>query len=78
MIGELTATEEAARQRKATADRQRGKLWAKGMTEAQADQLDAACAEGLYDWRDWFDHRPSAAFWQGVYATWRAEHPGRF
>lgn len=78
MIGELTATEEASRQRKATADRQRGKRWAQGMTASEADQIDAARFGEEWDWREWLEEKPSAAFWQGVYATWRDEHPGRF
>jgi hypothetical protein len=75
---ERTAEQGIAYQRKAAADRKRGREWASGMTASDADQIDAARFGGEWDWRDWLEEKPSAAFWQGVYSTWRAEHPGRF
>lgn len=50
-------------------ERTRGTRWAKSLAMDDVHMLVDAMVLGEFDWRDWLDERPSAAFVNAAFAT---------
>ncbi len=50
-------------------ERNRGESWAKGLCSSDLHAFIDALVLGEFDWRDWFDTRPSAPFVNSAFTT---------
>lgn len=59
-------------------ERKRGERWAKGIAMSDVHALIDAMVLDDFDWRDWFDERPSAPFLNAAFnaAQYREEMVG--
>lgn len=60
------------------AEKKRGASWAKGMAMSDVHAFIDALVLDDFDWRDWFDSRPSAPFLNAAFseAQYREEMVG--
>ena len=49
-----------------TADRYRGRAWARALSSSEVGMLADALVLGEFDWRDWFLDKPSKEFLRGA------------